>query len=161
MSMDLFDRIDELEQALHKIDQWSKAYPLDVFPEPDLKKARSLLQAGGITLDSISAHCMRHVVEGVGKIAREALAAPVAIQQMPEKWTGATLPQPTAPGTYLAKLVTIDLLGQKITTRPYPVNVVDGVNNARGHRLLVETGSTQPRYRSLDCYDWLIEESVT
>jgi hypothetical protein len=67
------DRIDDLEQALHRIAQWSKAYPLTVFPEPDLKKARELLEAGGLTLDSISAHCMRHVVEGVGRIAREAL----------------------------------------------------------------------------------------
>ena len=41
-------------------------------PEPDWKAARKLLEAGGISLDSISAHCMRHVVEGVGKIAREA-----------------------------------------------------------------------------------------
>ena len=68
------DRIDELEEALHKIVSWSEAYPLDIFPEPDLKKARALLEAGGITLDSVSAHCMRHVVEGVGKIAKEALA---------------------------------------------------------------------------------------
>ena len=69
------NRIDRLESALQRIDSWSRAYPLDIFPEPDLKKARALLEAGGITLDSISAHCMRHVVEGVGKIAREALAA--------------------------------------------------------------------------------------
>lgn len=61
------DRIDELEEALHKIAQWSEAYPLSVFPEPDLKKARELLEAGGITLDSVSAHCMRHVVEGCWK----------------------------------------------------------------------------------------------
>ena len=69
----LEDRIDDLEQALHKIRSWSDAYPIEVFPEPDLEKARALLEAGGITLDSVSAHCMRHVVEGVGKIAREAL----------------------------------------------------------------------------------------
>jgi hypothetical protein len=68
------DRIEELEEALHKIAQWSEAYPLDIFPEPDLKKARALLEAGGITLDSVSAYCMRHVVEGVGKIAKEALS---------------------------------------------------------------------------------------
>lgn len=68
------ERIDELEEALHRIVQWSEAYPLDIFPEPDLKKARALLEAGGITLDSISAHCMRHVVEGVGKIASSALS---------------------------------------------------------------------------------------
>jgi len=74
--MDLADRVDDLEQALHKISQWSKAYPLEVFPEPDLVKARALLEAGGITLDSISAHCMRHVIEGVGKIADSALRTP-------------------------------------------------------------------------------------
>lgn len=68
------ERIDELEEALHRIVQWSEAYPLDIFPEPDLKKARALLEAGGITLDSISAHCMRHVIEGVGKIASATLS---------------------------------------------------------------------------------------
>lgn len=68
------ERIDELIEALQRIVQWSEAYPIDIFPEPDLKKARELLAAGGITLDAVSAHCMRHVVEGVGKIAREALA---------------------------------------------------------------------------------------
>lgn len=67
------DRIDTMEEALHRIVQWSEAYPLTVFPEPDLKKARALLEAGGMTLDSLSAHAMRHVVEGVGKIARRAL----------------------------------------------------------------------------------------
>jgi hypothetical protein len=67
------DRIEELEDALRRIVSWSEAYPLDVFPEPDWKRARELLAAGGITLDAISAHCMRHAIEGVGRIAREAL----------------------------------------------------------------------------------------
>ncbi len=67
------DKLEKMEEALWRIKQWSEAYPLDIFLEPDLKKARALLEAGGMTLDSISAHCMRHVVEGVGKIAREAL----------------------------------------------------------------------------------------
>ena len=65
--------IERYEEALQQIVQWSKAYPLDIFPEPDFKKASELLKAGGMTLDAISASCMRHVVEGVGKIAREAL----------------------------------------------------------------------------------------
>ena len=60
-------------EALQRIEQWSKAYPLDIFPEPDFKKAAELLKAGGITLDAISASCMRHVVEHVGEIARKAL----------------------------------------------------------------------------------------
>ncbi len=72
--MNTQDRYDELIEALQRIVQWSEAYPLDIFPEPDLKKARDLLAAGGITLDAISAHCMRHVIEGVGNIARDALA---------------------------------------------------------------------------------------
>lgn len=67
------DYMDVMREALQSIVSWSEAYPLQVFPEPDLKKARALLEAGGITLDSISAHCMRHVVVGVGEIARKAL----------------------------------------------------------------------------------------
>ena len=61
------------EEALQKIVSWSEAYPLDVFPEPDFKKANELLKAGGVSLGAISAYNMRHVVEGVGKIARKAL----------------------------------------------------------------------------------------
>ena len=67
------DKIDRLEEALHRIEQWSRSYPLAVFPEPDLKKAAEVLKVNGMTLDAISAHAMRHVVEGVGEIAREAL----------------------------------------------------------------------------------------
>lgn len=67
------DREEALEEALWRIAKWSEAYPLEVFPEPDLKKARALLEAGGITLDAVSAYAMRHVIDGVGKIAREAL----------------------------------------------------------------------------------------
>jgi hypothetical protein len=70
------ERADRYEEALQRIVQWSEAYPLDVFPEPDFRKAAELLKAGGITLDAVSASCMRHVVEGVGKIAREALTKP-------------------------------------------------------------------------------------
>lgn len=65
--------VDRLEAALHQIDSWSRAYPLKAFPEPDMAKAAKLLKAGGMTLDAISASNMRHVVEGVGKIARTAL----------------------------------------------------------------------------------------
>ena len=68
-------QIDRMTEALERIEQWSRAYPRSVFPEPDLKRARALLEAGGMTLDAISAHAMRHAVEGVGKIARAALGA--------------------------------------------------------------------------------------
>jgi hypothetical protein len=64
---------EKYEDALERIVQWCEAYPIDIFPEPDFKKAAELLKTGGITLDAVAASCMRHVVEGVGKIAREAL----------------------------------------------------------------------------------------
>ena len=67
------DKLDRYEEALHRIAQWSRAYPLEVFPEPDLKRVHEVLTAHGMTLDAISAHIMRHLVVGVGKIAREAL----------------------------------------------------------------------------------------
>jgi hypothetical protein len=70
------DRIDGLEEVLWCIAQRSDAYQLDVFPEPGLEKARQLLAAGGMTLDSVSASCVRHVVKGLGKIAKDALGAP-------------------------------------------------------------------------------------
>jgi hypothetical protein len=71
---EMSDREAALEEALLRIVQWSEAYPLDIFPEPDFAKAHELLKAGGMTLDAISASNMRHVVEGVGRIARAALS---------------------------------------------------------------------------------------
>ena len=68
-------RLAALETALQGIATWSDAYPLDVFLEPDFKKAHEVLKAAGMTLDAISASSIRHVVEGVGKIAKSALAA--------------------------------------------------------------------------------------
>ena len=63
------DEIDRLQERLSRILEWCEAYPLDVFPEPDFKQARKLLEAGGMTLDAISASNMRHVVNGIKKIA--------------------------------------------------------------------------------------------
>jgi hypothetical protein len=68
---------DRLRDALERIDQWSeqwsRAYPLDIFPEPDFSQVRAALEVFGITLDAVSASNTRHIVEGVGKIARDAL----------------------------------------------------------------------------------------
>lgn len=69
----LKERIEVLEEALFKIESWSRAYPTNIFPEPDYRKAHKLLTDGGMTLDSISASCMRHALIGVGKIANEIL----------------------------------------------------------------------------------------
>lgn len=53
---------------LARIRRWCDAYPLDIFPEPDLKRAASLLKAGGLTLDAVSASMARHVLDGIRKI---------------------------------------------------------------------------------------------
>lgn len=69
------ERIDDLEEALRRIEQWGEAYPLDIFPEPDWQRARNLLENGGMTLDRVAAGSMRRVASGVAKIARNALGA--------------------------------------------------------------------------------------
>lgn len=65
-------QLADAQAVLDRIIAWSEAYPLDIFPEPDFKAVRAALQAHGLTLAVVSASNMRHVVEGVGKIAREA-----------------------------------------------------------------------------------------
>lgn len=67
------EKIEAHQEALQRISQWADAYPVDVFPEPDLAKAAKLLNDGGISIDAVSAHCMRHVIAGVGAIAKKAL----------------------------------------------------------------------------------------
>ena len=61
--------------ALQKLHDWADAYPLTVFPEPDFAKAHQPLQAGGMTLDAISASNMRHVIDNVREIVAEGLRA--------------------------------------------------------------------------------------
>ena len=63
----------KLTKALMRIDTWSKAYPLDIFPTPDLKAAAKVLKAAGMTLDAITADNMRHVLDGIKDIVSEAL----------------------------------------------------------------------------------------
>lgn len=64
---------ERMADALHKIKMWSQAYPLEVFPEPDLKRAHEVLTAAGMTLDGISAHAMRHVITRVQEIVDAAI----------------------------------------------------------------------------------------
>jgi hypothetical protein len=64
------------EEALHRILEWSESYPLTTFHEPtddECKKANEALVAIGLSVDIFSASMARHVVAGIGKIAREGL----------------------------------------------------------------------------------------
>lgn len=68
---------ERLREALERIVQWAAAYPVEIFPEVDsqwLSEAAEALKRDGKTLDRLSASNMRHVLAGVGEIARAALA---------------------------------------------------------------------------------------
>ena len=66
-------RIEAMEDAFRKIQKWSAAYPIEVFPEPDFGRARDVLKSAGMTLDAISASNMRHVLKGVNAIVQAVL----------------------------------------------------------------------------------------
>lgn len=70
------DRCEHLEEALERIVRWASAYPGSVFPpmtSADLQRAHVALKERGMNIDRISAHAMRHALEGVGMIAVAAL----------------------------------------------------------------------------------------
>ena len=64
---------ERLREAIGLLQNWVKAYPLEMFPEPDLKLARKLLTDGGVSYDALNVYAMRHVINGVGRIIDEAL----------------------------------------------------------------------------------------
>jgi len=66
------DKLSDYEEGLNLIRNWAKAYPLSIFPEPDLQRARELLEAGGITLDAVSAGAIRSAVCAIENIVNRA-----------------------------------------------------------------------------------------
>ena len=60
--------LELLKDKLQKIKNWIDAYPIKIFPEPDFKKAPKVLKENGMTLDSVSASNMRHVLSGIKDI---------------------------------------------------------------------------------------------
>jgi uncharacterized protein YfdQ (DUF2303 family) len=69
-------RVRKLEEALEDFVKWSGSYPTEIFVEPDFEKAHALLQAGGMTLDAISASVLRIATKEMGKRARAVLEEP-------------------------------------------------------------------------------------
>lgn len=65
---------EPLRDFVEFVHTWAKAYPEDVFPRPDFKKAAAVLEAAGMTLDSISAANMHHVITKVRDKLDAALA---------------------------------------------------------------------------------------
>lgn len=58
---------DEWKERLERIADWCDVYPLEVFPMPNLDADRKLL--GDSEFSRLNANSMRHVVEGIKKIA--------------------------------------------------------------------------------------------
>lgn len=82
-----------LQHFVERIEHWQRAYPLDVFPEPDLKLAHEALKAKGLTLDAVSASAYRHVLKQMHEMATAALQAqtnPIAGADIDEPHHGAT-----------------------------------------------------------------------
>ena len=64
---------DRLRNLFRRLGIWQRAYPLDVFPKPDLKKAHEVLKANDMTLDAIRADTMRDMLGGIEGIVERAL----------------------------------------------------------------------------------------
>jgi hypothetical protein len=61
---------------------------------------------------------------------------------------------PDKPGKYIAREITLGMCNTRMLSTPYEVEVVEGVPNERNHKLLVKTGLKQPKYKSLNCFEW-------
>jgi hypothetical protein len=64
---------DRMEYALRSILAWAEAYPLAVFPEPDLHKAEEALEAAGISMGALHGTWGRHLLNGMARYARQGL----------------------------------------------------------------------------------------
>ena len=69
----LIEENQRLTEAIEFVDNWCKAYPIKIFPEPDMKKAHQALKEHGMTLDAISTSNMRHVITRVREKFQKAL----------------------------------------------------------------------------------------
>jgi len=65
---DQCDTLRTIANKIHRIQTWIDAYPLKIFPDPNFKRAHEILMGHGISLDSISASNMRHVLNGIKEI---------------------------------------------------------------------------------------------
>lgn len=73
---ELEERIAELEAVLESIKAWARAYPLEIFPEPDLGQVAQVLNDAGITLDAVSASTIREVLREITEMIDKAQLAP-------------------------------------------------------------------------------------
>ena len=66
------EQIEKLEDALHKISNWCKAYPLEIADEPtedEWKTAHAIMNQHGWSLTTFVVSGMRRVTNGIAEIA--------------------------------------------------------------------------------------------
>ena len=59
------EEIAAMQDALWHIRLWCRAYPVEVFPEPDLANARLLL--GDMLMSQLHASWARHILGGIAR----------------------------------------------------------------------------------------------
>jgi hypothetical protein len=72
LMMEVLEQLNEQrakhDEMVNRMENWLQAYPLDIFPEPNMELVRECLKEGGHTLDAVSASNMRHVLNGLAGI---------------------------------------------------------------------------------------------
>ena len=68
LNNNLTDQLEHKQDKLDQIETWTRAYPLQIFPKPDYKKANEVLQKAGLSLGQITGGAMRHVLKGIIEI---------------------------------------------------------------------------------------------
>jgi DNA repair exonuclease SbcCD ATPase subunit len=72
----MVEQSERMREALTKLRDWPNAYPVDIFPEPDLFQVRLVLQEAGITIDQVSASNFRWLLGRISETAAEGLKDP-------------------------------------------------------------------------------------
>jgi hypothetical protein len=70
---ELEKKIEVYEKTMFELLNWTKAYPVQAFPEPDFAHVQELI--GAQLLTEVSASNMRRVVQGIEKMVFDCLGA--------------------------------------------------------------------------------------
>jgi DNA repair ATPase RecN len=66
------ERLELLEETLDKVNNWCKAYPIEICDEPNFEEVKEKL--GSTLLTQVSFSNMRHITNGISKIIDQAMS---------------------------------------------------------------------------------------
>ncbi len=67
------EKLAQTVSALRRLERWAQAYPVSVFPEPDMERVHQVLKDAGMGLDGVSAYVIRYVLSEVQDIVNGGL----------------------------------------------------------------------------------------